>query len=212
MEFIQALKAARRSERNVVIPDIKCRSPKEGDLMGRRTPAAVARALIAAGAPVLSVVTEEHHFGGSKALLREIAALGVPVLRKDFLKTRQEIRETKELGASAVLLMYACLDDETLAALYQEAKSIGLDVLVHIGVDTVRLHGEGFEPLVRQGQSVRAGTPLARVDLELLRSRGLPAITAVLVTNPEKIEDTDYRFGSTAGGKDAVMRFRIRKG
>ena len=88
----------------------------------------------------------------------------------------------------------------------------GLDVLVHIGVDTVRLHGEGFEPLVRQGQSVRAGTPLARVDLELLRSRGLPAITAVLVTNPEKIEDTDYRFGSTAGGKDAVMRFRIRKG
>lgn len=130
MEFIQALKAARRSERNVVIPDIKCRSPKEGDLMGRRTPAAVARALIAAGAPVLSVVTEEHHFGGSKALLREIAALGVPVLRKDFLKTRQEIRETKELGASAVLLMYACLDDEALAALYQEAKSIGLDVLV----------------------------------------------------------------------------------
>ena len=40
----------------------------------------------------------------------------------------------------------------------------------------------------------------------------MPAITAVLVTNPEKIEDTDYRFGSTAGGKDAVMRFRIRKG
>lgn len=88
----------------------------------------------------------------------------------------------------------------------------GLDVLVHIGVDTVKLHGEGFEPLVREGQKVRVGTPLARVNIELIKSKGLPAITAVLVTNPEKTEETDYRFGTVTGGKDAVMFFRIRKG
>lgn len=88
----------------------------------------------------------------------------------------------------------------------------GLDVLVHIGVDTVGLHGEGFEPLVQDGQKVRAGTPLARVNIEFIKSKGLPAMTAVLVTNPEKIEEMDYRFGNSAGGKDAVMFFRIRKG
>lgn len=95
MEFIQALKAARRSERNVVIPDIKCRSPKEGDLMGRRTPAAVARALIAAGAPVLSVVTEEHHFGGSPEQVIQTAA----ALRPDYLQLhhRESLRQTEQI-------------------------------------------------------------------------------------------------------------------
>lgn len=87
----------------------------------------------------------------------------------------------------------------------------GLDVLVHIGVDTVQLHGEGFEPLVKAGDRVKAGTPLACADIDLIRSRGLPTVSAVLVTNPEKIVDIDYRFGSVLGGKDAVMYFRMRK-
>lgn len=130
MKFITALQGKKQKNKNVVIPDIKCFSPKEGDLLAGREPAAIARELVAAGAPVLSVVTEECNFRGSKLLLRQIASLGVPVLRKDFLRTKDEIRETKELGASAVLLMYSCLDDFTLRELYNEAKFVGLDVLV----------------------------------------------------------------------------------
>ena len=130
MKFITALQGKKQKNKNVVIPDIKCFSPKEGDLLTGREPAAIARELVAAGAPVLSVVTEECNFRGSKLLLRQIASLGVPVLRKDFLRTKDEIRETKELGASAVLLMYSCLDDFTLRELYNEAKFVGLDVLV----------------------------------------------------------------------------------
>lgn len=87
----------------------------------------------------------------------------------------------------------------------------GLDVLIHIGVDTVQLHGEGFESLVREGERVKAGTPLARADIDFIRSKGLPSISAVLVTNPEKIVDIDYHFGNVSGGKDAVMYFRMRK-
>lgn len=130
MDFLTALKTAKQKGRNVVIPDIKCHSPKEGDLLSGRNPIDIAKALVDAGAPVLSVVTEEHHFKGNKRMLREIASLGVPVLRKDFLKTKADIHETKSLGASAVLLMYSCLDDNMLRELYEEAKSIGLDVLV----------------------------------------------------------------------------------
>ncbi len=130
MDLITALTAAKQKGKSVVIPDIKCRSPKEGDLLAGRNPAELAAILADAGAPALSVVTEEHNFNGSKRLLQEIASLGIPVLRKDFLKTKADIHETKTLGASAVLLMYSCLDESTLGELYGEAKSAGLDVLV----------------------------------------------------------------------------------
>ena len=68
-----------------VIPDIKCVSPKYGDLLRGRDPVEVAKLLVLYGAPALSVVTESKNFGGSPALLRTIADIGVPVLRKDFM-------------------------------------------------------------------------------------------------------------------------------
>ena len=89
----------------------------------------------------------------------------------------------------------------------------GVDVLIHVGVDTVTLGGKGFTPLVREGQRVEAGTPIARVELSEIREKGLPTVTAVLVTEPERLETIEYRYGSVSGGKDAVMRFRVgRKG
>ena len=54
MKFITALRGKKQKSKNVVIPDIKCFSPKEGDLLAGREPAAIARELVAAGAPVLS--------------------------------------------------------------------------------------------------------------------------------------------------------------
>ena len=116
-----------------VIPDIKCVSPKEGDLLRGRDPVEVARQLVAWGAPVLSVVTESRHFGGSPELLRAIARqTGAPVLRKDFIKTRGQLEETLALGASAVLLIAAGVDEATLAALYQTALQLGLEPLVEV--------------------------------------------------------------------------------
>ena len=87
----------------------------------------------------------------------------------------------------------------------------GLDVLVHIGVDTVRLGGEGFIPRVSAGQYVKTGDVIADADLDLIRDKGLPTTVAVLVTNPEKIENEEYKHGSVAGGRDVVMRFRLAK-
>ena len=82
MDFLQALKMNRGSGRNTVIPDIKCFSPKEGDLLSGRDPVELAKLLVSAGALVLSVVTEEKEFHGSLELLRRIcSAVEVPVLR-----------------------------------------------------------------------------------------------------------------------------------
>lgn len=84
----------------------------------------------------------------------------------------------------------------------------GLDVLVHVGVDTVTLGGEGFTPLVIGGQTVRAGDALVRVDLDLLQKKNLPDTVAVLVTNSERIQNVEYTYGACVAGKDTAMSFR----
>lgn len=85
----------------------------------------------------------------------------------------------------------------------------GVDVLLHIGVDTVKMGGSGFEALVKTGQTVKAGDPLARADLARIREREFPTVTAVLITDPDKIKDIEYEFGEQTGGRDAVMRYRL---
>lgn len=85
----------------------------------------------------------------------------------------------------------------------------GADVLVHIGVDTVSLAGEGFISHVQAGQRVRAGDLIAEADIDLIRSRGLSAICSVVVTEPDKIENIEYKLGACTGGKDAVMCYTL---
>ena len=59
-----------------------------------------------------------------------------------------------------------------------------IEILVHIGIDTVELNGEGFELLAEQGQQVKAGTPIVRVDLDFLNARGYKTITPIILTSP----------------------------
>ena len=131
MRLLEALRRAAERPGQVVIPDIKCRSPGEGELMRGRDPVEMAVRLAGAGAPALSVVTERSHFGGSLELLRRIVrATGLPVLCKDFFSTPDELKAAREAGAAAILLIYACLGEERLAALSRSAEAIGLEVLV----------------------------------------------------------------------------------
>lgn len=114
-----------------IIPDIKIRSPQAGDLMRGRDPVEFARVLAAAGAPVLSVVTEPEYFGGSTELLGHIVqAVSVPVLRKDFLKKSEQLQESADLGASAVLLIASMLETSQMFKLVEESLQLGLEPLV----------------------------------------------------------------------------------
>ena len=85
----------------------------------------------------------------------------------------------------------------------------GLELLIHIGVDTVELKGEGFTSLTKEGAAIRAGEPLADADLKLISDRGFSTVTAVLITNHEKIEITEQRYGEVTGGRDAILTYRI---
>ena len=85
----------------------------------------------------------------------------------------------------------------------------GTDLLLHIGVDTVRLAGEGFQLHVALGDRIQAGQPIADVDIDLIRSRGFSAICSLVVTEPEKIENTEYHPGDCTGGKDVIMSYHV---
>ena len=81
----------------------------------------------------------------------------------------------------------------------------GLELLLHVGLDTVDMNGEGFTPLVKQGDRVSAGQALIRFDPEKIRKAGHPLITMMVVTDPAGYEDFAFHAEGTAeAGKTVV--------
>ena len=116
-----------------VIAEVKRRSPSKGDLAADLDPAELARAYERGGATCLSVLTDADFFGGSPDDLRAArAATGLPVLRKDFTVCPADVCDARIMGADAVLLIAAALDDDELGELHTLALDVGLDVLVEV--------------------------------------------------------------------------------
>ena len=116
-----------------VIAECKRRSPSRGILRRDYRPEALAAAYERNGAAAVSVLTEPTFFDGSLDHLRAVrAAVGIPVLRKDFIVTPYQLLEAAAAGADAALLIAAALDDADLGALHARAAELGLGVLVEV--------------------------------------------------------------------------------
>lgn len=116
-----------------VIAEVKRRSPSKGALAPDLDPASLAADYERGGASCLSVLTDVDHFGGSPDDLRAArAGCGLPVLRKDFTVSAHDVYDARLMGADAVLLIAAALDDAELAEFHARAVDVGLDVLVEI--------------------------------------------------------------------------------
>lgn len=116
-----------------VISEVKRRSPSKGDLAPGLDPAELATAYAAAGASALSVLTDTEHFGGSSAdLAAARRAVDLPVLRKDFTVCDNDVVDARIMGADAVLLIVAALDDTELARFDALAAQLGMDALVEV--------------------------------------------------------------------------------
>lgn len=85
----------------------------------------------------------------------------------------------------------------------------GLDVLLHIGINTVELKGEGFTCLVKAGDTVKAGQKLAKVDLELLKQHGYPLYTPIIITNMDAVKTLETHPGETKAGETVIMEYTI---
>ena len=81
----------------------------------------------------------------------------------------------------------------------------GVEVLVHVGIDTVKLKGEGFRVLVKEGDRVRAGDPVAEVDLGFLRAQGYEIVTPVVMISGADGWQMTAHTGRVQGGRDAIV-------
>ena len=81
----------------------------------------------------------------------------------------------------------------------------GLEILVHVGLETVSLNGEGFEILVKEGDKVKAGQPVAKADLALIRERGLKTITFLVLTGGADDMELHCADGLATAGKTPVL-------
>lgn len=141
--FIEALRKPGLS----CICEVKKASPSKGLIRPDFRPVEIARQYEAAGADCISCLTEEHYFQGSASYLRDIAQnVNLPILRKDFVIDEYMLYEARAIGASAVLLIAAVLDDARLRAYFDLAHELGLDCLVEVHTAEEVERVQAFQP------------------------------------------------------------------
>ena len=218
--------AALRQQDFNFICEVKKASPSKGIIAEHFPYLDIAKEYEVAGAAAISVLTEPDFFKGDKKYLQEIAnTVKIPVLRKDFIIDEYQIYQAKVWGASAILLICACLDVPTLTKFRELADSLGLSSLVEahdehevqmaidcgariIGVNnrnlkdftvdvqnSVRLRNLVEDDVIFVSES-GLETP---EDIQVLRDNniGVALMGETFMRSPNKIEKLAYLYGST---------------
>lgn len=221
-----SFEAALRQQDFNFICEVKKASPSKGIIVEHFPYLDIAKEYEVAGAAAISVLTEPDFFKGDKTYLQEIAStLKIPVLRKDFIIDEYQIYQAKVWGASAILLICACLDMPTLTKFCELADSLGLSSLVEahdehevqmaidcgariIGVNnrnlkdftvdvqnSVRLRNLVQDDVIFVSES-GLETP---EDIQVLRDNniGVALMGETFMRSPNKVEKLAYLYGST---------------
>jgi len=131
--FVDAIRRKHAAGEAAVIAEVKKASPSKGLIRKDFNPAQIARSYEAGGAACLSVLTDVDFFQGSNLYLGEAReACSLPVLRKDFTIDPYQVYEARVIGADAILLIVAALEDYQMVEMANLAMELGMDVLVEV--------------------------------------------------------------------------------
>ena len=199
-DFVGALRAKISAGHAAVIAEVKKASPSKGVLREDFIPADIAQSYAegdgTVSAACLSVLTDRQFFQGSADYLKQArASCELPVLRKDFLIDPYQVYESRAMGADAILLIAACLDDAQMADFEAVARSLDMAVLVEV---------HDREELQR---ALRLKTPLIGVNNRNLRSFEV-SLDTTLALLPDLPADRLLITESGIGTRDDVQRMR----
>ncbi|MBA3782163.1 MAG: indole-3-glycerol phosphate synthase TrpC [Nocardioides sp.] len=184
-----------RAAGSSVIAEVKRKSPSKGELADIPDPADLAAAYARGGAAAISVLTEQRRFGGSLDDLRAVrAAVDTPLLRKDFIVESYQLVEARAAGADLALLIVAALGDDDLRRLHDEARELGLTVLVEV-------HDEA-----ETERAVALGAELIGVNARNLKTLAVDDDTFGRLA-PMIPDDRVLVAESGIGGRDDVQRY-----
>jgi indole-3-glycerol phosphate synthase len=202
--FAAAVRAGAAGGRLAVVAEIKRRSPSKGDLFPGLDPAVLAKEYADGGAACLSVLTDQAFFGGSPDDLQAArAAVPLPVLRKDFTVGPADVCDARLMGADAVLLIAAALDDAELAQLHALAVAVGIEALVEV-------HDEAeLERALAVGATLvgvnQRDLVTFEVDHDRARRMGAAMPAGVVKVAESGVRDAGDAAALRAAGYDAVL-------
>lgn len=187
-----------------LIAEFKRRSPSAGRIRADLDPASVGRSYQKGGAAAISVLTDKPYFGGELADLRAVSdAVGIPVLRKDFIIDAYQVAEARVWGADAVLLIAAALPVQKLRELREEAERYGMAALVeaHDGDELEAALDSGAGVVGINNRDLRT----FKVDLAVTEALAPEVPRGVLLVGESGVGGRDDVARMAAAGADAVL-------
>ncbi|GAA0728777.1 PTS glucose transporter subunit IIA [Clostridium malenominatum] len=85
----------------------------------------------------------------------------------------------------------------------------GIEILVHIGIDTVGLEGEGFSPLAKEGDFLQAGDPVIKIDRKLIIEKGYSLITPIIITNIDEVKEIEYNISDNIKSGEIILNYKL---
>ncbi|MNO66366.1 PTS system glucoside-specific EIICBA component [compost metagenome] len=136
-------------------------------------------------------------------------------------EVKDEVFSSKMIGDGIAIdstgdIVYAPADG-TIATIVSSKHAVGMqlnngvEILIHVGLETVELKGEGFTLLVNVNDKVKEGTPLIRIDRTFIESKGMSLVTPVIIIESEKYDIDKCAIGQEVyGGKNTVIEYKMK--
>jgi len=175
LDFATTLSEKVRLKQNAVIAEVKKASPSKGIIRPDFDPVAIAQSYQAGGAACLSVLTDVKYFQGADAYVSDIRQhVSIPILRKDFMLDPYQVVEARAMGADAILIILAMVDDTLAAELAASAREQGLSILpeVHNAAELERALRLGTQLIGINNRNLHTFETSLETTIELLS--GLP--------------------------------------